>query len=80
MADNEAGERRQHRLVAPTPPRMTRAEWAKRDKTTVTLTRSELEQIAQLIGAGHVLLRDGRSVSPQLRAAMTKLGISTKGL
>jgi hypothetical protein len=80
MADNEAGERRQQKQVAPTPPRMTKADWAKRDKTSVTLTRSELEQIAQLVAAGHVLLRDGRSISPQLRAAMTKLVISTKGL
>ena len=63
-----------------TPPKMTRAEWAKRSKTSVTLTRSELEQIAQLISAGHVLLRDGRSISPQLKGAMTKLGISTQGL
>jgi hypothetical protein len=63
-----------------TPPRMTKADWARRDKTRVTLTRGELEQLAQLIAAGRALIRDGRSVSPQLRAAMTKLGISTKGL
>jgi hypothetical protein len=80
MADNEEGGKRQSKQFPVTPPRMTKAEWAKRDKTSVTLTRSELEHLAQLIGAGHVLLRDGRSVSPQLRAAMTKLGIPTKGL
>ena len=59
---------------------MTKAEWAKRDKTKVTLTRSELEQIGQLLAAGKVLLRDGRGISPQLKAAMTKLGITTQGL
>ncbi len=64
----------------PTPPKMTRAEWLKRDKTSVTLTRAELEQLAQLVAAGHVLVRDGKSISPKLKAAMTKLGVSTKGL
>ena len=64
----------------PTPPKMTRAEWLKRDKTTVTLTRAELEQLSQLVAAGHVLIRDAKSVSPKLKAAMTKLGVSTKGL
>lgn len=59
---------------------MTKAEWAKRSKTSVTLTRGELEQIAQLIAAGRVLIRDGRGISPQLKAAMTKLGISTQSL
>ena len=68
------------RMTPPIPPRMTRAEWAKRDKTSVTLTRSELEYIGQLLAAGKVLLRDGRSISPQLKAAMTKLGITTQGL
>ena len=64
----------------PTPPKMTRAEWLKRDKTTVTLTRAELEQLSQLLAAGHVLIRDGKSISPKLKAAMTKLGVPTKGL
>jgi len=59
---------------------MTRAEWLKRDKTTVTLTRGELEQLSQLVAAGHVLIRDSKSVSPKLKAAMTKLGVKTQGL
>jgi hypothetical protein len=59
---------------------MTRAEWLKRDKTTVTLTRGELEQLSQLVAAGHILIRDGKSISPKLKAAMTKLGVTTKGL
>ena len=79
MADNEVGQR-QARQQAPTPPRMTKAEWAKRDKTSITLTRSELEHISQLVAAGKVLLRDGRSISPQLKAALSRLGISTQGL
>jgi hypothetical protein len=66
--------------VPPTPPLMTRAEWAKRDKAKVTLTKSELEHISQLLAAGKVLLRDGRSISPLLKAAMTKLGVTTQGL
>ena len=64
----------------PTPPRMTKADWLKREATSVTLSRSELEQLAQLVAAGHALLRDGKSVSPKLRAAMSRLGIATHGL
>jgi hypothetical protein len=59
---------------------MTRAEWLKRDRTTVTLTRAELEQLSQLLAAGQVLIRDAKSVSPKLKTAMTKLGVPTKGL
>jgi hypothetical protein len=64
----------------PTPPKMTRAEWLKRTKTAVTLTKDELEQLSRLISAGHVLLRDEKSVSPKLKGAMSRLGINTKGL
>jgi hypothetical protein len=63
-----------------TPPKMTRAEWLKRTKTTVSLTKDELEQLARLLAAGHVLLRDEKSVSPKLKGAMSRLGINTKGL
>ena len=64
----------------PTPPKMTKAEWRKRDKTKVTLTRTELDQLSRLVAAGHALLRGEPSISSQLKAAMTKLGIDTKGL
>ncbi len=66
--------------VPPTPPRMTKADWQRRDRTSVSLSRGELEQLGQLVRAGHAMLGDGRSVSPKLRAAMTRLGISTPGL
>ena len=61
----------------PTPPRMTKADWLKQEATSVTLSRSELEQ---LVAAGHALLRDGKSVSPKLRAAMSRLGVATHSL
>ena len=64
----------------PTPPRMTKAEWQRRDKSSVTLSRSDLEYLAQLLAAGRVLLREQRSVPPKLKAAMTRLGIATIGL
>ena len=64
----------------PTPPRMTKAEWLRRPHSSVTLSRSDLEQIAQLLAAGRVLLRDQRPVPAKLRATMTRLGISTTGL
>ncbi len=64
----------------PTPPKLTKQDWLKRDKTKVTLTRGELEHLAQLVAAGHALLRDGRSISPKLKASMSRLGINTHGL
>jgi hypothetical protein len=64
----------------PKPPKMTRAEWGKRSESKVTLTKTELEYLAQMIAAGRVLIRDNRSVPPLLKAAMTRLGVSTQGL
>jgi len=64
----------------PTPPTMTKAEWRQRDETRVTLKRSELEYLAQMIAAGRVLLRDGRPVPSLLKTAMSRLGIPTSGL
>lgn len=64
----------------PVAPKMTKQEWLKRDKTSVTLTRGELEQLAQLVTAGRSLIRDGRSISPKLKAAMSRLGLNTQGL
>lgn len=61
-------------------PKMTKAEWAKRDKTRVTLTKSELEQVGQLIAMGRQLLRDNRPIPSKLKAAMTRLGVNTMGL
>ena len=78
--DDQTPKRGTTTQVPPTPPRMTKADWQRRDRTSVTLTRSELEQISQLIRAGHAQLNDGRPVSPKFRAAMTRLGISTHGL
>ncbi len=63
-----------------TPPRMTKAEWLKRDKGSVTLRRGDLEYLAQVIAAGRVLIRDTRAVPSQLKALMTRLGVSTQGL
>ena len=76
QADDDMTEGRQ----PPVPPRMTKQEWLRRDKSSVTLTRSEFEYLAQAIAAGRVLLRDNRPVPAKLRAALTRLGISTVGL
>jgi hypothetical protein len=64
----------------PTLPKMTKAGWLKREKMTVTLTRPELEQLAQLVAADHALIRDGKSISPKLKATMSRLGVKTQGL
>ena len=63
-----------------TPPRLTRKDLRARGKAGVTLTTDELQQLADLIRAGRVLTRDLRSISKNLRAAMTKMGIDAKGL
>jgi len=62
------------------PPRLTGADLRARGKIRVTLTKAELDELARLIRVGHAHLGDGKSVSPQLRAAMTRLGVSTHGL
>ncbi len=58
------------RQGVPTPPRMAKQEWLRRDKASVTLSRSDYEYVAQMVAAGRVLLRDGRPVPPQLKAAI----------
>lgn len=68
------------RPSVPTPPKMTKDAWLKRDKTKVTLSRGELEQLSRLVAAGHALLRGEPSISPKLKAAMSRLGIKTQGL
>lgn len=80
MARGSSDEDNFGERTVPTPPRMTRQEWAKRDKSGVTLSRSDLEYLAQVIAAGRVLLRDARAVPAKLKAAMTRLGIATTGL
>lgn len=59
---------------------MTGAEIRALGRMRVTLTRSDLEDLARLITAGRALLRDAKPVSKNLRTAMTKLGIDTRGL
>ena len=59
---------------------MTKAEWLRREDTRVTLSKSELEQLAQLTAIGSQVMRDTRPFPPKLKAAMTRLGVSTKGL
>jgi hypothetical protein len=66
--------------LRPTPPRMTSKDLRARGKAGVTLTTDELQHLADLIRAGRVFMRDPRSVGKNLRAAMTKMGIDTKGL
>ncbi len=47
---------------------------------SLTLTRSELDELADLVRAGHALLKGRPSISKSLRAAMSKLDVDTKGL
>jgi hypothetical protein len=60
--------------------RITSQYLRQRGKIGMTLTRDELSQLAELLRAGRVLLKDDRDIPKNLRQAMTKLGVSTKGL
>ncbi len=64
----------------PMPPLMTKAEWQRRSETRLTLSKGDLEQLAQLVAIGRQVLRDTRPISPRLKSAMSRLGVSTLGL
>lgn len=66
--------------LRPSTVRVTSQYLRQRGKVGMTLTREDLLQLAELIRAGRVLLKDYRDVSKNLRQAMSKLGIDTKGL
>jgi len=59
-------------------PRVTPLPAAKR--TAVTFTAKDLDDLARVLAAGQALLRQSVPVVSRLKAAMTKLGVSTKGL
>jgi protein tyrosine/serine phosphatase len=75
-----ADEPRPQRRLAPTPPRMKKAELLRRDKASLTLSRGELEHLARLAAAGRVLLNDNRPVPARFRATLSRLGIHAVGL
>jgi hypothetical protein len=60
--------------------RVTSSYLRQKGAVRLTLTQQELEQVARLVRAGKVLLNDTSSVSKNLRQAMSKLGVDTKGL
>ncbi len=68
------------RLAPPTPPRVTTQYLRQRGKVGMTLTREELHHISRLLKAGKIMLNDTQDVSKNLRQAMSKLGVDTKGL
>ena len=60
--------------------KVTSSYLRQKGEVRLKLTRQELEQVARLVRAGKVLLNDANSVSRNLRQAMSKLGVDTKGL
>ena len=60
--------------------KVTSSYLRQKGEVRLKLTRQELEQVAHLVRAGKVLLNDSNSVSRNLRQAMSKLGVDTKGL
>jgi hypothetical protein len=80
MAEKNKGDSAKGVFGEGQPPRMTKAEWLRREQTKVTLTKSDLDYIAQMMGIGRQVLRDNRPVSRKLKAAMSRLGVSTSGL
>src|SRR5437763_1033303 len=60
--------------------KVTSSYLRQKGEVRLKLTRQELEQVAHLVRAGKVLLNDSSTVSRNLRQAMSKLGVDTKGL
>lgn len=60
--------------------RVTTQYLRQRGKVGMTLTRTELEHLSRLLKAGKIMLNDTQDVSKNLRQAMSKLGVDTKGL
>jgi hypothetical protein len=68
------------KLKLPRPGRPKSVTLAKAVRTAVSFTAEDLEDIARILAAGQALLRTSAPVVSRLKAAMTKLGVSTKGL
>ena len=49
-------------------------------RTAVTFTAKDLDDVASVLAAGQALLRQSFPIVSRLKAAMTKMGVSTKGL
>ena len=71
---------KQPEALANSNVRITAQYLRQRGKIGMTLTKAELEHLAELIRAGRVITKDYREISKNLRQAMTKLGVNTKGL
>ena len=57
-----------------------RATAATVKRTAVTFTAKDLDDVARVLAAGQALLRQSFPIVSRLKAAMTKMGVSTKGL
>ena len=49
-------------------------------RASVSFTAKDLEDLARLLGAGRAMLRQSFPVVSRLKAAMTRLRVSTKGV
>jgi hypothetical protein len=49
-------------------------------RTAVSFTAKDLDELAPVVGVGQSLLRQSPPIVSRLKAAMTKMGVSTKGL
>jgi hypothetical protein len=49
-------------------------------RTAVSFTAKDLDELARVVAAGQALLRQSFPVVSRLKAAMTKMGVATKGL
>jgi hypothetical protein len=74
--DKERDERGM-RLI---PPRLTGDQLRAKGRARVTLTTTELEQLARLLRAGRVLTNERHDVAKNLRTAMTRMGVDTRGV
>jgi len=61
-------------------PQLRRTEKVAAKRTAVTFTAADLDDLARVLGAGRTMLRQSFPVVARLKAAMTRVGVSTKGL
>ncbi len=53
---------------------------SKERSTTVTFSGDDLSDLARLIGAGQVMMRMNFPIIARIKAAMTRMGMQTKGI
>ncbi len=68
-------DKKTHAIEAVTANKKSKAR-----ATTLTFSADDLSDLARLIGAGHVMMRMSFPIVGRIKAAMTRMGLPTKGM